>query len=50
MSSLPIFLIGKNVTSVTARIQTIDAAGALTLVSLNLTITGIVDEIDYNGR
>jgi hypothetical protein len=47
---LPIWLIGKNVTSVVARIATVDAAGTITDSTPNLTITGVVDEVDYAGR
>jgi len=50
MAQIPVWLIGKNVSSVTARIETVGADGTLTLATPNLTTTGVVDEIDYNGR
>jgi hypothetical protein len=51
MATIPLWLVGRHVTSVTARWQTVSAAGVLgNGTSAVETLTGVVDQIQYSGE
>jgi hypothetical protein len=50
MATIPLWLLGRNVTSLLARWQTVSGAGVLANgASAVETLTGVVDEIAYSG-
>lgn len=49
MSQLPIFLIGRNVSAVTLTLLAVAADGTLS-DSTAYTLTGVIDEVEYNGQ
>ncbi len=50
MATIPLWLLGYGVSTITARAQTVDAAGLLSNSGAAETLVGVIDELSYNGR
>lgn len=50
MATVPIWLLGYGVSTITARAQSVNAAGLLSDSGAAETLVGVIDELSYNGR